>query len=846
MVSSTARQRVEIANPADGGVLYWTFKLYAFAFLMLCAALVVVGVLVYRYFAIQTPPALQVASYVDEVPLISRMYAADGTLMGEFAEEWRHITPYEEFPPELINAFLAIEDHEFFEHGGLSYRGIARAAWTNLVAGDFAQGGSTITQQVAKQFLGNDKSLTRKAREAILARRLEAQYPKEVILSLYLNHIYLGAGAYGVGAAAERYFSKPVGELDQGQAALIAGLAQAPSRYSPTVRPERAKRRRDEVLERMANLGFLDAAEAARWQAEPIVLDPYQDLFPTRMPYYAEHVRRYVVERYGLDALMRDGLRIETAVAPVVQSAAAENVVFGVRKQDKRQGWRGPEAFLEGSARQVFIERATALYGDQPLTRGRRYLGLVEEVSPRRAQVRVGTEVYPLPLSGMSWAARWSRVDAENDKQIESVREALRPGDVIWVARATEARGRFRDWELNNGVNPRWLGPRSEPNDDDDDQVELILEQVPHPQGAIFTADHGTGYVEAMVGGHDFNRSEYNRAVQACRQPGSTYKPIYYAAALDVGYGYDSILNDKPRAEIDPVTGEIWYPSNLGGTVDNQVTLEYSLVFSKNIPSVALFKLVGASAIEAWARRLGFTSEIIADQALALGASCTYLDELTRAFAIFARTGRWIDWVYVRRIIDRDGRVIEDNTVVTDASLGAAARLDRLAATAGTSAQQSIPPRTAYLISKLLRETIKSGFAAVVRRTGVRAAGKTGTSSATMDTSFVGYTSRWITTVWLGDDMRVRPLGRDDAAYMTVVPMWSRYMYETAREHENEEIPWYIPPGVRPNDRGDHSVGEHGEPMPLVYQKSVQPEELNDIESLDGDGQGAAGGPPEG
>jgi penicillin-binding protein 1A len=833
-VTSATRKKVDIANPGDGGVVYWTFKLFGFVFLVLCALVVVAGALVYRYFADQAPEPVSLAVYADEVPTVSRMYAADGTSMGELAEEWREVVPYEDIPETLIHAFLAIEDHTFFEHGGIYFRGIVRAVWTNLVAGDFAQGGSTITQQVAKQFLSSDKSLTRKAKEAILARRLEARYPKEAIFSIYLNHIFLGSGAYGVKAAARRYFSKDLDELDVGEAALLAGLAQAPTRYSPFRRPERARVRRNLVLSRMVEHGYLSAEEGARWQEAPIELRPHREQFPEHMPYYAEHVRRYVVDNYGLDALMRDGLRIETAVEPTVAAAAAENVDFGVRKQDKRQGWRGPEAYLEGAAREVFLERAVKLYGEAPPENGRRYLGLVEEVTPTGAQVRVGARSYPLPLANMSWAAPWSSELPINDQIIENARRALRVGDVIWVSREHVELGKYRDWFLQDGVNPRWAVHREAPARAGRDDVRLVLEQVPHPQGAIFTADHRTGYVVAMVGGHDFDRSEYNRAVQACRQPGSTYKPIYYSAALDVGYGFDTVLNDKPRAEIDPITGEIWYPTNLGGTVDNEVTLEYSLVFSKNIPSVALFKMVGATEVEAWARRLGFTSEIIADQALALGASCTYLDQLARAFAIFARHGRWIDWVYVRRILDRDGRVLEDNTVAADPGLRAGDRLDRLHATAGVMPRQAIPARTAYLTSKLLSQTIRHGFATVVRQTGINAAGKTGTSSATMDTSFVGYTSRWITSVWLGDDMRVRPLGRDDAAYMTVVPMWARYMYETTREHPNDEIPWEVPDGVDPKDRGDHSRGEHGSQMPLIYRKAAKPEDLGLIDLPEG------------
>jgi penicillin-binding protein 1A len=382
---------------------------------------------------------------------------------------------------------------------------------------------------------------------------------------------------------------------------------------------------------------------------------------------------------------------------------------------------------------------------------------------------------------------------------------------------------------MNDGFNPRWQGARTEEElrrQHKNLDETVVLEQVPHPQTAIFTADHHSDYVLGLVGGYDFNRSEYNRAVQACRQPGSTYKPIYYSAALDAGYGFDTLLEDKPIEVVDPVTGEIWSPTNFGGAMDNQVTLEYALVFSKNLPSVGIFSKLGAKNVEKWARRLGFTTTIIADKALALGASCTVLPELTGAFAVFARQGRRTDWVYVRRVFDREGALLEDHTVPFDPMLPPADRLDRIAATAGVEAEQAISPRTAYLTTKLLSQTIKHGFSSILRATGIHAAGKTGTSSATMDTAFVAFTSRWITTVWMGDDVRERPLGKDDAAYMTVEPMWARYMAELTAEHPNQEIPWLRPEGVSAKDRGDHDLGERGSSSDLVYKRAPRPDEL--------------------
>jgi penicillin-binding protein 1A len=826
------RGRLIIANRADGGILYWVGKLYGFTALVLIAAFAIAGFSLYASAASRTPAIPDLAQYARVVPSVSHLYAADGTLLGEFAAEWREVVPYERIPPRLVEAFLAAEDHEFFDHNGIYFKGIARAAWRNLVAGDFEQGGSTITQQVAKQFLGAEKSLLRKAKEAIFARRLERTYSKRAILAVYLNHIFLGSGAYGVQAAARRYFSKKLDELDVGEMATIAGLAQAPSYYSPVGHADRATERRNAILDRMARYGFLTADEERTWRDRPLVLRPYRDVFGDRLPYYAEHVRRYVTKKYGASALMERGLRVETAVEPVADAIAYDNVDFGARKQDKRQGWRGPEGYLdEGRPRDLFRQRARVLYGAGPLTPGRRYLGLVEKVTASRAEVLVGENRHELPLANARWAAPWSKDDSTNDHTITSLTRALKVGDVIWVRRDEPIAGEFRDWITEGSSSPRWAGSPGQERLSrlrEEATGRVVLEQVPHPQSAIFTADHRTGYVVAMVGGTDHDRSQYNRAVQACRQPGSTYKPIYYSAALDEGYGFETSLSDIPRGEVDPVTGEIWVPRNLGGTVDFVVNMEYALVFSKNIPSVALFKKVGAQNVAAWARRLGFTTEIIADKALALGASCTTLHELTRAFAIFARNGKWVDWVFARRIFDRSGNTIEDNTVYFDPALPASDRLDRLHATAGVVAKQAIPPRAGYLMNRLLSTVVEHGFSGILRKTGILAAGKTGTSSATMDTTFVAYTSRWITSVWMGDDLRERPLGQSDAAYIVVEPMWSRYMAEAAIGHPNRPIPWEVPRGVDPKDRGD-SRGPQ-KTMSLQYRERVKPEDIIPLE----------------
>jgi penicillin-binding protein 1A len=834
------RPRVQIANRATGGVLYWIGKLYGYALLAIALVGTTCTVFAGRWVAGSTPPTPDFRGYAAAAPSITRMYAADGTLMGEFAKEWREITPYEQVPKQLVDAFIAIEDHDYWNHGGIYYKGIARAAWANLTAGDFAQGGSTITQQVAKQFLVDanghvDKSLMRKGREAIMARRLEARYSKRAILSVYLNHIFLGNRAWGVAAAARRYFDKSLAELTLAESALIAGLAKAPSWYSPVADEKRALDRRNIVLDQMQRHGLATAQQVAAAKAEPLQLRVYREVFPDRMPYYAEHVRRYIADspRYGKDMLMAGGLQIETAVEPAIDAGAYENVDYGTRKQDKRQGWRGPEWHVDGAALELFVERQKQRYGEGPLAPDRRYLALVDKVTANQAELIVGTRRVTMPLRNATWASKWESGNAPNDVVITNLTRALHKGDVVWVSREIRSRDKYTDWWMPDGHNPAWRVHEDDHEWDDKNADVVQLEQVPHPLGAIFTADHRTGYVSAMVGGFDFDRNQRNNTTQACRQPGSTYKPIYYSLGLDQGYGFDTILNDVPVKIVDPETGIEWTPTNLNDTLDGDVTLEYALVFSKNIPSVDLFKRIGANKVEAWARQLGITTKIIPDDALALGASCSRIDEMTRAFSMFARAGEWWprsanagagekDWIYIRRIRDRDGNTVEDNTVDFDPQLAPGDRFDRISALAGVQPARAIPARTAYLMNKLLSQAIKYGFSKTLRNTEIHAAGKTGTSSDTHDTWFIGYTSRFISTVWLGDEWKVRALGRTDAAFVTVEPLWARYMYEVAKGYPNLDIPWAVPPGVNPKDRGAHTLGKRGS-MDLVYRHATQP-----------------------
>jgi penicillin-binding protein 1A len=796
-----------VTNPSDGGFLRWLLKFYAFGLLCVFGVLWIAGFFAYLHFATTLPTLPDIATYHKVAAATTVVRGWDGTLLAELANERREILPFEQFPPQLVQAFLSAEDRRFYEHGGIDYRGIARALGANLRAGEVSQGGSTITQQVAKSFLTSERTIQRKIREAILARRLEMRFTKRDILTLYLNQIFLGHGSYGVAAAARRYFDKPVGDLDLGEMALLAGLARAPSRFSPLTNLEAARARRDQVLAAMVASGVISDDEANRWRARPVVIRQRPDFFRTTSPYFTEQVRRDIARRYGDKTLLESGMAIETTVVPWIDLSAQENVDFSLRKLDKRQGWRGPVAHLAGAAADELRRRVGARYGNDPPVEGRLYLGLVEAVLPTgAARVRVGNNLYTIPAETMLWAVPYSVRDATNGRQLPSAVGVLRAGDVIWVKNAHQSkRRRFADWTYDAKNEVQWLpayDESSKARPSKPPPVTLALEQTPRVQGTIFSYDHGTGYVVSMVGGLDYDRSEFNRVTQACRQPGSVYKPMYYSLAMDKGYGFNSLLNDVPRAEVDPITGEVWTPTNLNNTVEYQVTLEYALIWSKNVPSVQLFKLLGGHEVEAWARRLGITTPIIPDQALALGASCTRDDELTRAFSAFARDGMVIDPVYIRRVRDRTGVVIEDHSAIGDPVGMPGERLDRMVALAGVRPKPAISPRTSWLTSTLLRHVVTRGHAPALRATGIPAAGKTGTSSATMDTWFIGYTSRWMTTTWMGDDLRERPLGLKDAAFMLTVPMFARYISEVTADQPLQPVPWHRPPGVKPDDTG--------------------------------------------
>lgn len=774
--------RLWVTNGSRAGLIGWLLRYVIFASFVLVLLAALAGVGVYRYFAAQLPGLQAIERYESLAPGVTRIFAADGAMLAELAHEHRAYARYDEIPEDLKHAFLAAEDRRFFQHGGLDFRGLVRAAVANVRSGTIAQGGSTITQQVAKSFLTSEQTLARKAREAILSVRMESRLSKEQILEIYLNQFFLGHGAYGVASAASRYFGKKLDELTLSESALIAGLARAPSRYSPMAHPERARHRRSVVLQDMVEAGYIDAARRDEADAEPIILaGAAQDVFRQRAPYYAEHVRQTVSAALGEQAVLSDGLVIETPVQLAMQNHAAASVDRALRKIDRRQGYRGPVSHLsrpEGLAQ--LDQRLTDHYGSEVFGDPNRwYLAVVTEVNKKSAWVDGGVSNALVPLRNMDWAAPYDHNSGINDLKINDANKALEPGDVVWVQRAELHRDKPAD--------PKFP-----------DAIEVRLGQTPRVEAALYLADHQTGYVEAMQGGHDYDRSQYNRPTQACRQPGSVFKAIYYSLALDTGrYAMDSVLEGHAY---EPEPGEEWNPQNIHGSVDGEVLLRNAFIHSLNLPSIRLFMRLGADEVVKWARRLGFTTELIADRALSLGASCVRMDELSRAFGVFVRGGRSWEPSYVRRVTNKQGVVVMDQRHAWDGAMDVAGRLDALGHAAVEPGVQLVHPTTAFLITRMLRDVVTHGIGRRAQRIGVPAGGKSGTASKkanTTDTWFVGFTSRYVNAAWMGDDLYERSLGDEDASYTTATPLWADFMAEVVAGVPHGKTTTTRPRGVK-------------------------------------------------
>lgn len=716
------------------------------------------------------PDYRQLAHY--QPPTVTRVHAGDGRLLAEFAHEKRVFVPVEAIPKRVIQAFLAAEDKNFYWHPGIDPLSIVRAALTNLSRlGENRRpmGASTITQQVAKNFLlSNEVSLERKIKEALLAFRIEQAFTKNQILELYLNQIYLGIGSYGVAAAALNYFDKSLDELTTAEAAYLAGLPKAPSWYHPERRPEAAKQRRDWVIGRMLDVGFIDREQAAQALAEPLVMRRRAPTEVVSADHFVEEVRRRLIERHGEDFLYQGGLSIRTTLAPTLQALADEALRDGLIAYDRRHGWRGPRTQLDTGpewwSRLGQLDRSDGLDSWQ--------LALVLEVDAAAATIGLidGTTA-SLPLAELTWARR---VDEAGNlgPQIERADQVLGVGDVVWVE-PVAAQGDAGQAEGE----PRYA-----------------LRQSPEVEGALVALDPHTGRVLAMTGGFSYARSVFNRATQALRQPGSALKPFIYLAALENGFTPSSILLDAPIViDQGPGLGK-WKPANYSRRFYGPSTLRLGIEKSRNVMTVRLAQAVGMDRIVAMAARFDLERGLGHNLASALGSNEVSLLQLTTAYAMLVNGGRRIEPALIERIQDRHGDTVNRRDERSCTGCQATSWQDQPAPVLPDVREEVISPALAYQMVNLLKGVVERGTGRRARAIDKPIAGKTGTTDDSRDAWFVGFTPDLVVGVFVGFD-QPKSLGDQEQGASAALPIFVQFM-EAALE-DQPATPFRVPPGVR-------------------------------------------------
>ncbi|MGB7289853.1 MAG: penicillin-binding protein 1A [Candidatus Macondimonas sp.] len=738
---------------------------------MLAAVTVLVAIVLafYLHLEPQLPSVQALRDFQFEVPL--RIYTQDRVLMGEFGDQRREPITFDQFPPLLIKAVLAAEDDRFFEHPGVDYQGLLRAVARLVLTGEKEQGGSTITMQVARNFfLSPEKTYQRKLTEILLAFRIEHELGKEDILALYLNKIYLGQRAYGMEAASRVYYGKSVWELSLPEWATLAGLPKAPSKINPVANPAAALARRDYVLRRMHHLGWISTEQLEAGLSEPNTATLHGPAIGLNAPYLAEMVRQDLQARLGGE-IYRAGLTVYTTIDSHLQQAAEVALRQGLLDYDQRHGYRGPEAHWpigEGSdGLRRRLSEIPQVGGLQP--------AVVLAVDKRNARIQVaGVGPVDLDWEGMRWARQGSSTRAH---------EGLKPGDVIRVRQQGD----------------RW-----------------VLTQVPKVQGALVSISPRDGRILSLVGGFDFVQSPFNRAIQARRQPGSSFKPFLYAAAFDKGYTPASIINDAPVEYTQGVNGEVWRPENYSSRFYGPTPLREGLVHSRNLVSVRLLQEMSVGYGVRYVERFGFPMQHIPpDLSLSLGTAELTPLEMARGYGVFASGGYLLTPYLIARVEDHDGRLLYARTpeLACEDCGNATSRVqppqgpDWLAdhppiALGGAdfvpepvrSAPRVMDGRTAYLMTSLMQDVIRRGtgrYASRLNRPDV--AGKTGTTNELRDAWFAGYTPDLVAVTWVGFDL-ARSLGRGESGSVTATPIWTSYMSRALKEVPHRAIE--LPPGV--------------------------------------------------
>ncbi len=706
----------------------WLLILFILLSLLGCAGLA--GL--YYYLSQDLPKINTLKDY--RPATVTSVFSDDGRKIGEFYEERRIVIPLSQMPENLISAFVAAEDSRFREHPGIDILSIVRAFLKNFKAGTIVQGGSTITQQVTKSFLLTpERTYERKLKEAILAYRIEKKFTKDEILFLYLNQIYLGHGAYGVESASENYFGKHTKDLNLAECSMLAGLPQAPSRYSPFRFPNRAKQRQIYTLNRMKEDGLITNIEATEAIDVKLDIKPRKNWFIERVPCYTEHVRRYVEKHYGKDALYKQGLQIHTAVNIELQKIGRNAVNKGLIDLDRRTGYRGPLKSIPALQIESFCAKISDEIGYKLLEKGNIYQGVILDIDDENGvtNVRVGESYGIIKLETMTWARKLDPDVAYYETKVKKPSQVFKTGDIILVK------------VVNEIV--------------EDNKLEFTLEQEPVAQSALLSIEAETGHVKTMIGGRDYRNSQFNRAYQSRRQPGSAFKPVIYAAALDKGYTAASVIIDSPVVYEDIDRDFIWKPRNYKEKFFGPTLFREALVKSRNVVTIKILKDIGIDYIIDYSRRLGITSDISQDLSIALGSSGLSLLELVNAYSVFSNLGYLIEPVFITKIYDRDGKLLETSKLIR---------------------KKVIDMSTAYIMTNIMESVVKLGTGWRIKALKRPVAGKTGTTNNLFDAWFMGYTPRYTTGVWVGLDQEA-PLGKGETGSRAASPIWLEFMKNT-------------------------------------------------------------------
>jgi len=718
---------------------WWQIALISVAVLALLGVLAVVGLL--WHYAQDLPDLDQLQNY--QPSLVTQVYSNDKHLIGQFFIERRILTPLPQIPEHFRRAVIAVEDVRFFEHPGLDYIGILRAAWTNLRRGGKVEGASTITQQLARSlFLSSERTFDRKVRELVLAYKMELASTKEQILETYLNQIYFGQGAYGVASAAQSYFGKDLSGLTVAEAAFLAGLPKSPNHFSPFKNYARAKKRQEHVLTRMEEAGFLTSAEREQAASEPLSFRrPGSE---QTAPYFVEYVRQLLIAKYGEAMVYKGGLNVMTTLNLDMQRAAEAAFTTGLRELDKRQGWRGPLRTVDPAS--LATGNVPVVTTDQPVVVGDDREAVVTKVGKEFFGVQIGNSTAKLLFDDMAWAKRrLTGPDTAKDVVVSpNVKQILKPGDVIEV--------RVKKIEK--------------------DHVYVQLEQTPLVDGGLIAVEPENGSIRAMVGGYDFNRSEYNRAVQAHRQPGSAFKPIIYATAVNQGMSPASVVLDAPVVYEQIEEEKTWKPENYGKKFHGMVTLREALAHYHNLATVRLLDKVGVKNVIEFARQVGITSPLAADLSLGLGSSSVGLLELTSAYSAFLNQGSRAEPYAIVSVTDNAGQVLEQEEL----------RIEEV-----------VSKETAYLITNMMEDVVQKGTGQAAKSLGRPIAGKTGTTNEFINAWFIGGTPNLVTGVYVGFDDR-RSLGETESGAHAALPIWINFMREALKRLP--VVPFTIPEGI--------------------------------------------------